>query len=180
MACETIAVTDDLSQPIGLLKRMACMFYDGLLAFSALMLTSLAITALTALEIEQASWTQPAMLALAAVYFGVAFAYFGWFWTHSGTTLAMTTWQIRLVSSDGTAVTWWQALRRFSVALAQWILVLGAFQAWRLDQLLLTKGLVLLIVIGLILSWRHPRKHMLHDWLSGTELARSPHPGQTP
>lgn len=47
--------------------------------------------------------------------FALLLAYFGWFWTHGGQTLAMKTWRIRLVSMDGTTVRPGQALLRYAL-----------------------------------------------------------------
>lgn len=170
-----------VARPVGLLRRFACMLYDGLLAFAALMLTTLAMTVVTnllaaglgipglALSVEHPLYPVFSLLLL-----GVAYAYFGWFWTHGGVTLGMQTWHIRLVGHDGRRVTWWLALRRFLVALGQWILVLAGTQAWRLDLWPVAIAAGLIILAGLAWSWFHPHKLMLHDVLSGTRLIRIP------
>jgi uncharacterized RDD family membrane protein YckC len=48
----------------------------------------------------------------------VTAAYFIYCWTHSGQTLPMKTWRIRLVRSDGTAVTLKTGAKRYLFALA--------------------------------------------------------------
>ena len=46
--------------------------------------------------------------------------FFGWFWTHGGQTLGMRSWRIRVVDSEGEAIGWGQAARRYLAALVSW------------------------------------------------------------
>jgi uncharacterized RDD family membrane protein YckC len=59
------------------------------------------------------------------------FAFFAKFWTHNGQTLGMQVWGIRVQNSDGSAISLWQALLRFLVAVASW-LCLGLGFLWML------------------------------------------------
>jgi uncharacterized RDD family membrane protein YckC len=63
--------------------------------------------------------------------FLVLLVYFVWFWLHGGQTLAMKTWRIRLVSSDGLPLRPGQALLRY---LLSWpsVVLGGAGLAWAL------------------------------------------------
>lgn len=70
---------------------------------------------------------QPGDLGFSAYLLGIAFLFFGWFWTHGGQTLGMRAWKIRLCSKDGGPVGWKQAGLRFSAALFG----LGLFPVWR-------------------------------------------------
>ncbi|AHK78763.1 transporter [Ectothiorhodospira haloalkaliphila] len=156
-------------EPVGLLRRMACWMYDGLLALSALMLTTLLVTVATGLTVEHPLYPAYVLLIL-----GVAFLYFGWFWTHSGITLAMQTWRVRLVGFDGYRVTWVQAMRRFVLAMSQWMLLLGGLQAWRTGLWPVALVVAVIVVAGLVWTLMHPQKFMLHDRWSGTRLIRLP------
>jgi RDD family len=60
---------------------------------------------------------------------GVLAAYFSYCWTHGGQTLAMKTWRIRLVTSDGAPIALRQAIARFLIALCG-VLLLGAGFWW--------------------------------------------------
>ncbi len=51
----------------------------------------------------------------------VTASYFIWFWMR-GQTLAMKTWRIRVVNTEGTAINFQQALTRFGVATAGTVL----------------------------------------------------------
>jgi uncharacterized RDD family membrane protein YckC len=41
-----------------------------------------------------------------------AYLFFGWFWTHSGQTLGMQAWRIKIQNADGSAIGWIQTLKR--------------------------------------------------------------------
>ena len=47
----------------------------------------------------------------------IAFAYFGWCWTHGGRTLGLLAWKLVVVRDDGAIITWRDAAARFGVAL---------------------------------------------------------------
>lgn len=78
----------------------------------------------------------------------VTAAYFGWFWSHGGQTLAMKTWHIRLVRANGEPVTLARAFGR---------------------SMLATLGYAL---AGLTIVWAALDKdrQFLHDRLAGTRL----------
>jgi uncharacterized RDD family membrane protein YckC len=79
-----------------------------------------------------------------------AWVFFGWFWTHSGQTLGMQAWRIRVVQNDGTAITAAQSSIRFTLAIVSFVaLGLGYFY----------------ILIN-------PDKAAMHDKLSGTRMVR--------
>jgi uncharacterized RDD family membrane protein YckC len=59
------------------------------------------------------------------------FGFFAKFWTHSGQTLGMQVWGIRIQNADGTAIDLWQALLRFLIALVS-LLCLGMGYWWML------------------------------------------------
>jgi len=64
----------------------------------------------------------------------IAGAYFIWFWTHGGQTLAMQTWKMRIVSTvstDGKGISLRQALMRYLFALIG-IGLLGCGILWAL------------------------------------------------
>lgn len=95
--------------------------------------------------------TSPALRPLAQIYLlTLAGAYFTWFWTHGGQTLAMKTWKIGLVSAAGGAVSWRQAIARYLLAVVT--LVLPSFLWALLDR----------------------DRQFLHDRLAGTRIVRIP------
>lgn len=96
--------------------------------------------------------------------------YFVWFWTHSGQTLAMKTWRIRLVTKTGASVTMWRAIGRYLLA---WLwFAPGLALANFLDA---KTWLLLLIPMANILLWTltaylDPERQFLHDRIAGTRL----------
>ena len=82
----------------------------------------------------------------------VVFAYFAAFWLRSGQTLAMKTWRVRLVRTDGQTITLKLALYRFMLALLG-LLAAGLGYAW---------------------AWVDRDRQFLHDRLLGTRLIRIP------
>lgn len=75
-------------------------------------------------------------------------AYFLYFWRHSGQTLAMKTWKIRLTATDGNRPGWPQLALRFALA-------------W--PSILTTAGLVWAVF--------DRDRQFLHDRLAGTRIA---------
>lgn len=81
----------------------------------------------------------------------VVSAYFLWFWTHGGRTLAMKTWRLRLVAADG---------GRISVAQAAIRLVIAALG-------------IACFGIGILWAFWDPERQFLHDRLAGTRLVKT-------
>jgi uncharacterized RDD family membrane protein YckC len=72
--------------------------------------------------------------------FVVSFCFYSFFWTRGGQTLGLKTWKCKVVSVDGNAVSWRQALIRFNVAVISlsclglgfiWKLVDGQGRSWQ-------------------------------------------------
>lgn len=100
--------------------------------------------------------------------------YFVWFWTHGGQTLAMKTWRIRLVTTDGEEVRTKRAIGRY---LLSWLWVLpGLAAAWALDA----KNWMLILVPALnVLLWAlavylDPQRQFPHDRIAGTRIVSVP------
>jgi uncharacterized RDD family membrane protein YckC len=82
--------------------------------------------------------------------FLVLLAYFGWLWKRNGQTLAMQTWKVRLVSSDGTLPTNRQVIQRYALAWPS--LLLGG--------------------VGILWALADRDRQFLHDRLAGTRLVQ--------
>ncbi len=114
--------------PAGLLRRLAALLYDALLATALAFAVTFAMLPLTRGEaILSATQGNVAHLyhALLAL---VVFAYFGWSWTRRGQTLGMRAWRIRLESAVGSRLGWGASLLRclLGAGLA-WLAGLGAW-----------------------------------------------------
>ena len=107
-----------------------------------------------------------ALQAFVFVVFGI---YFVWFWA-KGQTLAMKTWDIRVVDVQGQSITQKRALLRYALSwlwflpplIVGWVLGLLAMQS-----AILTLGWV---VVWAVLARFHPQKQFWHDAWAGTQL----------
>ena len=107
-----------------------------------------------------------ALQAFVFVVFGI---YFVWFWA-KGQTLAMKTWNIRVVDVHGIAITQQRALLRYALSWLWFLPPLGV--SWLLDLpgregAVLTLGWV---AIWAILARFHPQQQFWHDAWAGTRL----------
>lgn len=102
---------DSISSP-GLFRRLAVVVYDSLVALAVLFLATALALPVTHGEAVGAESPLFQLYLLA-----VLFLYLGWFWTHSGQTVAMRAWRLRVVGLDGEGIGWERALMRFVAAL---------------------------------------------------------------
>jgi uncharacterized RDD family membrane protein YckC len=146
-------------------SRLASMVYESMLLFGVVFVTGFLFSYLAG---------QRHALYLRHFLQGwllfVLCAYFIWFWTHGGQTLAMKTWRMRLVAADGGPVTAGRALYRF---LLSWLWILpGLALAWLLGA----KTWMLIWIPALnMLLWAmgarlDPQRQFLHDRIAGTRL----------
>lgn len=134
-------------EPAGLARRVLALAYEALLLAALLLAASFPYVAL--MHGADSAWArapfQLYLVTLCAVYFV-------WQWRRGGQTLAMKTWRLRLLTREGTALGWSQALKRFLFALPG-TLALGAGFLWALVD---REGL------------------FLHDRLAGTRIIFDP------
>lgn len=145
----------------GLGRRLAAMFYDFLLCTALLIVTTFIYKLIMMVfigESKMRALSESGALdgdpLLSTLLFFVLFAFFAKFWTHSGQTLGMQVWGVRVQNTDGTAISLWQALLRFIVSFGSW-LCLG---------------------LGFLWSLFDKQKRTWHDLYSGTQLVRIPKP----
>lgn len=112
-----------------LARRLAAMFYDFLLCVAMLMVVALIYQQgvlrlvhgseqLLVLSQAGALDRDPVLGSLMLVSL---FAFFAKFWTHSGQTLGMQVWGVRVQNADGSPIDLWQALLRFFIAIGSWL-----------------------------------------------------------
>jgi len=112
-------------RPAGLLRRLAALAYDLLLLTAVLACYSFVVIVARGAAVPAGTAWYSASLPL------IAFAFFGWGWTHGGQTLGMTAWRIVLQSEDGRSLGWRQAALRFvAMCLSALPLGLGFWWAW--------------------------------------------------
>lgn len=148
-------------------RRMACWLYEGLLMFGVVFIAGYLFGTLS--QTRHALNNRHALQAFLFLIFGI---YFTWFWA-KGQTLAMKTWNIRVVSVTGQPITQTRALARYVLSWI-WLLpplaVLAPFSLSGGETALLMIGWVL--VYGL-LSRFQPQQQFWHDVWVGTRLIDS-------
>ena len=133
-------------QPAGISRRLASMFYESLLLAALLLVAGFIYVPIFG------GLHGPFQKAVFQLYLlGVMMIYFVTFWKRGGQTLAMKTWRIRLVRSDGGPLTTPLCILRFSLA---------------------TLGL---IGVGMGFFWAliDPERQFLHDRLCKTRLIKT-------
>lgn len=117
--------------PAGFWRRMAAMFYDGLLLLAVYMFAAALLlpftrgAAITPQDSAGLTYVLRALLVIATLlYFGVS-------WTRSGQTLGMLAWKIRVQRADGRPLTWRDVLVRLGTGLLSWA-ALGVGFLWML------------------------------------------------
>lgn len=131
-------------QYITLWRRLAVIIYDGLLLFAVLFFAAIPFS--VAFNI---TYDSPLYPIFVAYLYGVAFLYYGWFWTR-GQTLAMKTWRVGIETNEGHRLSWKQAFVRYVAAMISWLIV----------------GL------GFYWSLFHKQKATWHDLASSTRLVK--------
>ena len=147
---------------------MACWLYEGMLMFGVVFISGYLFGTLS--QTRNALDNRHPLQAFLFVIFGI---YFVWFWA-KGQTLAMKTWNIRVVDTHGAPVTQKRALLRYVLS---W--------CWFLPPLLfaasagLSRMEAVVIVFGWIFVWAilsrfQKQGQFWHDIWSGTRLVVSP------
>lgn len=146
-------------------KRLLCMVYEAMLLFGILFIATWAFS--TLLQQRHALYLRDALQDWLFVVLGV---YFCWIWTHGGQTLAMKTWNIRLVDRHDLPLTWKRALARYVLC---WLWFLPGLAAARF---LGAQGWMLLVLPAInVVVWAaasrlHPEHQFIHDRIAGTRL----------
>ena len=151
----------------GLMRRMACWLYEGILMFGVVFIAGYLFGTLS--QTRNAMDNRHALQAFLFVIFGI---YFIWFWA-KGQTLAMKTWNIRVIDAKGQPITQARAALRYALSYL-WILPpLGAASVFKLSVLETAVIASSWVAVWAILSRFHPRQQFWHDALAGTRLVSS-------
>jgi uncharacterized RDD family membrane protein YckC len=164
------AVVDSSSSAMttpSLKRRMACWLYEGILMFGVAFISGYLFSTMS--QQRHALNYRLGLMAFLFLIFGI---YFTWFWA-KGQTLAMKTWNIRLVTRDGKRVPQLTALFRY-VCSWMWFLPPLALMA----PFNLSAAASSFIVIGWVWAWallsRFQADHQFwHDEWAGTRLIDS-------
>lgn len=157
----------ELTTP-SLARRMACWLYEGMLMFGVVFIAGYLFGTLS--QTRNAMDNRHALQSFLFVVFGI---YFVWLWS-KGQTLAMKTWDIRIVDRSGQPITQGRALLRYVLC---WLWFLPALAAVAPFSLSGTESVV--IVLGWVAVWAllsrfHPQQQFWHDALAGTRLVSTP------
>lgn len=128
----------------GIVRRLACMLYESLLLLGVLSLAFMVPQLILGMGfgIALPGW------ALLAHLFVALGAYFLWFWSHGGQTLAMQTWKIELSTVSGLRPPFGRLMLRYALAWPS----LAYFG------------------VGLVWALFDRDRQFLHDRLAGTRL----------
>ena len=148
-------------------RRMACWLYEGMLMFGVVFIAGYLFGTLS--QTRNAMDNRPGLQAFLFIIFGI---YFTWFWS-KGQTLAMKTWNIRVIGRDGKAISQPRALLRY---VCSWIWFLPPLAA--IAPFGLPVGETLLLLMGWVACWAllsrfHPQGQFWHDAMAGTRLVGS-------
>jgi len=141
--------------------------YEGMLLFGVVFIAGYLFSTLS--QTRNALDNRHALQAFIFLVFGI---YFVWFWS-KGQTLAMKTWNIRLVNLQGEAVSQKRALLRYVLAWVWFLPPLLVLAPWEMNALETIVIVVGWIMVWAILSRFHPDGQFWHDALAKTRLVTS-------
>ncbi len=148
---------------------MACWLYEGMLLFAVVFVAGWLFSTLGQMR-NAMDERRHLLQAFLFIVFGI---YFAWFWAR-GQTLAMKTWNLRLVDVAGRPVTQLRALGRYALSWLWFLPPLAAIAPFRLSA---GESVVILlgwVAVYALLSRFHPQRQFWHDALAGTRLVSSP------
>ena len=143
---------------------MACWLYEGMLMFGVVFIAGYLFSTLS--QTRNAMDNRHALQAFLFVIFGI---YFVWLWS-KGQTLAMKTWDIRVVDQAGNPITQARALLRYALAWLWFLPALAGVAPFNLSGAESSVFIVGWVAIWALLSRFHPSQQFWHDALAGTRL----------
>lgn len=114
-------------------RRLAAMLYDSIVIMAIWIIVGFVV--LSAFGIDQAQMVENDQVVLDPYYritlfssmLLSAYLFFAWFWTHSGQTLGMQAWKLKVQNQDASPISYKQSLIRFVVAPFSLILLGGGY-----------------------------------------------------
>jgi uncharacterized RDD family membrane protein YckC len=146
-------------------RRLATMLYEAVILFGVVFLAGYLFSTLT----QQRNGLTHHNLLAGWIGFVVGL-YFVWFWTHSGQTLPMKTWRLRVVAADGSPLSAPRAILRYLLA---WLWFLPPLALHPLFGLSLPHTLALAavwFVLWAATGRLGASRQFLHDRLAGTRI----------
>ena len=160
-----------------LARRMACFCYEAMLLFGiALVPGVLGAILLAGAAQHHPLESQTALRIFALALYG---AYFVWFWSRRGQTLAMQTWRIRVVTAEGAPLSPARALGRYAACCVAWFApptALAAALRWPPKTSLAV--VAIWFAIYALLALAAPGRQFWHDRLCRTRLVDAGEPAR--
>lgn len=147
---------------------MACWLYEGMLLFGVVFISGYLFGTLS--QTRNAMDNRHALQAFLFVVFGI---YFVWFWS-KGQTLAMKTWNIRLVDGSGKPVSQPRALARYALSWIWFLPPLLAVSPYNLNGAEIAVLTIGWVAVWATLSKFQPQGQFWHDIWAGTRLVSQP------
>ena len=156
-------------RPAVLPLRLAAMIYEAVLLFGVVFIVSYALLALF-------QWKYPLppgpRTTLQVVLFLSIGGYFVWCWSRSGQTLALKTWNLKVLDERNAPPSVGRSVARYVLAWHLWLpglLWLALFQTHAIVVLFaLAFGFAALMLPALV----DPQRRLLHDRWTGTRVVR--------
>ncbi len=146
---------------------MACWMYEGMLLFGVVFLAGYLFSTLS--QTRHALDNRHVQQAFLFLVLGI---YFTWFWSR-GQTLAMKTWNIRVVDARGQALTQPRALLRYVLSWLWFVPPLMATAVFGIGGAQAGVIWVGWVLVWALLSRFHTLGQFPHDALAGTRLVTS-------
>lgn len=144
---------------------MACWLYEGMLLFAVLFIATWLFSTMG--QMRNAMDSRHTLLQV--FLFVILGIYFAWFWNR-GQTLAMKTWHIRIVSTQGLAISQTRAFARYCLAWLWLLPPLAAIMPFKLGGGLTLVILLAWVTFYALLSRLHPSRQFVHDLIAKTRL----------
>ena len=155
--------------PASLPLRFAAMVYDGVLLFGIAFAAGLLLLTTTGWTAPLLDWQRLVLQAMVFVALGI---YFCWCWIRSGQTLALKTWNLRVVDAQGHNPSPARAIGRYALS---WTMFVPGLAYIALLQPSRAGGLAALaigFVLTLLPAIFDRDRRLLHDRLSRTRIVR--------
>jgi len=164
------ATRPDELVPLGIVRRLVAMLYEGVVLFGLVAVAGFLYSTLT-----QQRHALQGRAGLQATLFVLIGLYFVWFWTRGGQTVAMKTWHVFLVDAAGQPVRARRALARY---LASWLWFLPALALAHTAGWASSSAIFAAVAAGALayalLTQLLPGHQTPHDLLCGTRLLHRP------
>ncbi len=153
-------ITDNASA--ALWRRLAAMVYDSIVILAIWIIVGFLV--LSAFGIDQAQVVENDQVVMDPYYritlfssmLLSAYLFFAWFWTHSGQTLGMQAWKLRVQNADGSAISYKQSLIRFVTAPFSLLLIGAGYFYMFFNPAKLTLPDLLSYSVVVKMSWDKP------------------------